>query len=280
MASRWMGYLAAAALLCAPLFAAEQKAAKPALTGVAHVALRVSDVDAEIQFLGKLGYEVAFAHEDNGLRAFVFVKVNDQEFLEVHPHIPQGKTEPQPLGFNHICYVTTDANAEYAKWAAAGLNPTAAAKGPDGTLEFGAKDPAGSVTEALEILPDSQPAKDKGQHLGAKRVSDWLMGVDLPVQDLATWKTFYGKIGFAGTAKGVAIKMSSPANPAVQMVFHLASGNDQPQILFSVKSAPKAAAQLRAAGLAVEEHNSRVVVHDPDGNAFVFVQSAIPPAHK
>lgn len=267
-----MQWLTAAVLTSATLISAAQNPAKPALTGVAHVALRVSDVDTEVQFLGKLGYEQAFVHEQNGQRAFVFVKISDGEYIEVHPHTPLGAAAPQPLGFNHICFVTTNANAEYAKWVAAGLSPTAVAKGPDGTLEFGVKNPAGGIAEALEILPDSQPGKDTGQHLGSKRVSDWLMGIDMPVSDVPTWKKFYEALGFVGKSDGSGVRLSSPAKPDVQVVIHPAKANDQTTLLFAVKDAKKAAERLRGAGLKVNAEKDQTIVHDPDGNTFVMVQ--------
>lgn len=262
----------AATLLSAPLLMVSQSKAKPELTGVAHVALRVSDVDAEIAFFNKLGFEMPFAHEENGQRAFAFVKVNNQEFIEVHPHTPLGQTAPQPLGFNHICFVTTDANGEYAMWAAAGVNPTAVSKGPDGTLEFGTKDAEGRLTEALQILPGSQPAEDNGKHLGAHRVSDWMVGVEMPVADVAAERKFYESIGFVAAVDGTAVKLSSPGHADVRMVLQPADPNRQARILFKVSDEEKAAAQLRAAGLSVEMQKGRAVVHDPDGNTFVMTQ--------
>ena len=251
---------------------AAQAADQSQLTGVAHVALRVSDVGAEVQFFNKLGFEQAFTHEQNGRTAFVFVKINDAEFLEIHPHTPVTGTTPQPLGFNHICFVTTNAVAAHAQWTKAGLNPTAVGKGPDDTLEFGAKDPSGAMTEALEILPDSQPGLDKGKHLGANRVSDWLMGIDVPAASVAAWRQFYEAIGFVGVDRGATVQMSSPATPNLRVTFHPIGKDDQTRIVFSVKSVRKAAEQLKAAGLKVEATDRELILHDPDGNTFVLQQ--------
>jgi catechol 2,3-dioxygenase-like lactoylglutathione lyase family enzyme len=267
-------------MLSTQIIATAQNTAKPELTGVAHVALRVSDVDAEVQFLGKLGFEQAFAHEQNGRRAFVFVKINDREFIEVHPHTPLNATAPQPLGFNHICYETTNANAQYANWVANGLNPTQVAKGPDGTLEFAVTDPAGGVTEALEFVPDSQPAKDRGQHLGAKRVSDWLMGIEMPVSDMQAWVKFYEKLGFSGSSQEKTVRLSSPANRDLQIVLRPAGANEKTNLLFAVKNAKNTAEQLRGAGLAVETVKNQVIVHDPDGNTMVLMQKSASQAQK
>lgn len=267
---RWIGFITA---LLAGLsnIATAQTTRSPELIGVAHVALRVSDVNAEVRFLNKLGFQQAFAHQQDGRTAFVFVKINDIEFLEVHPRIPVNSTSPLPLGFDHICFVTTDANAARARWAKAGLNPSEVAKGPDGTLEFGAKNPSGAMTEGLQILPGSQPDMDKGQHLDGNRISDWLMGIDIPVSDVATWQKFYEGIGFisAGQAGG-SVEMRSPGKPEMRIAFHADGKDNRTRILFAVKSVRKAAIQLRAAGLKVDTNTAQVIVHDPDNNTFVL----------
>ena len=244
------------------------------LTAVAHIALRVSDVDAELRFLGKLGYEQAFVHRENGRTAFWFVKVNDREFLEIHPRIPLNGKEPLPLGFNHICFATGDANAEQALWTQKGLNPSSLTKGPDGTLEFGARDPSGSMTEALQILPDSQPGRDAGKHLGAHRISDWLMGIEMPVSDLATWRKFYEAIGFTATGYGPDVRLSSPANPKVQVVLRPSQGYERARLLFSINNETEVVKQLKGAGLKAELRDRQVSVRDPDGNMFVLRSGA------
>jgi catechol 2,3-dioxygenase-like lactoylglutathione lyase family enzyme len=257
-----------------------QTTAKPGLTGVAHVALRVSDVDAELHFIENLGFEQAFVHEEGGQRAFVFVKINDREFLEIHPRIPVGGLAPLPLGFDHICFVTTDAKAERTRWAQNGLNPSEVTKGPDGTLEFGAKDPSGRMTEALEILPGSQPERDSGKHLGSRRVSKWLIGIDLPVTDLAVWRRFYGAVGFEGTSVGSKLSLSSPANPDLQVILNTGGPDRRTRILFAADDPRRVAKVLTDAGIEVKQNDGEVIVHDPDGNAFVFKPARAHPSPK
>jgi catechol 2,3-dioxygenase-like lactoylglutathione lyase family enzyme len=272
MRLQWRGWIAALAMsvgVFAQAQDASQAAANVELTGVAHVAVRVTDIDAEVAFLGKLGFEKAWAVEHNGKVAFNFVKVNDEEFIEVHPSVAPDGT-PQPLGFNHICFATNGAKALHDRWAATGLNPTDAAKGPDGTLEFGAKDPEGRVTEALEFLPGSQPALDKGRHLGVARVSKFLMGVDLPAVDVAASRKFFEAVGFVAAGDGNVVRLSAPGHPEVRVVLRPAANDAKAQLLFAVNDADKAAAALSAAGLKVEKRAHRVIVRDPDGTAFVF----------
>ena len=266
---------AALSVLVPCCFGVAQTTENSGLTAVAHIALRVSDVDAELRFLAKLGYEEAFVHQENGRMAFSFVKVNDREFLEIHPRIPLDGKAPLPLGFNHICFVTDDAGAEHALWTQKGLNPSAVTKGPDGTLEFGAKDPAGSMTEALQIPPDSQPGRDVGKHLGPNRVSSWLSGIELPVSDLATWRNFYEAIGFTATIEGPVVRLSSPANPRLQVVLQTSQRDERASLLFLVEDSNNAARDLKSAGLQAEANDRQVTVRDPDGNLFVLRQELV-----
>ena len=68
------------------------------IIGIAHIAFRVSDLDREIAFLGKLGYEEAFTLTYRGKTPEVFIKINDHEFIELYP-----RTDPsQPLGWMHV----------------------------------------------------------------------------------------------------------------------------------------------------------------------------------
>ena len=271
MTRRKMGSIAAA-VLSTSLIAGAQNTVKPELTGVAHVAVRATDIDAEVAFLGKLGFEKAWPVERDGKVAFYFVKINDEEFIEVHPKVASDGIV-HPLGFDHICFVTNDAKTLHGLWAAAGLKPTDAAKGPDGTLEFGAKDPEGRVTEALEFLPDSQPAQDRGKHLGTSRVSKVLMGVEMPAADVAASNKFFEAVGFVAASEGSTVHLSAPGHPNVRVVLRPAGEGVNAQLLFAVDDASRAADALTAAGLKVERSGKRTIVHDPDGTAFVFLET-------
>src|ERR1700761_8647837 len=90
--------------------------AGPAITGIAHVAFRVSDIDKEVNFLGKLGFEEAFTNTSGAKTMEIFVKINDRQFIEIYP-----QTDPkQPLGWMHVCYESGDLNGLDAAYAAHG----------------------------------------------------------------------------------------------------------------------------------------------------------------
>jgi catechol 2,3-dioxygenase-like lactoylglutathione lyase family enzyme len=262
----WISTLAAV-LFCAS--AHGQPPPTPGITGIAHVAFRVSDIDKEVNFLGKLGFEEAFASTNGAKTMEVFVKVNDRQFIEVYP-----QTDPkQPLGWMHVCYESDALDALNAAYASAGLNPTKVVKAGAGNLIFSLKDPEGRVTEFTQYMPGSRHTLDKGQHLGENRISDALLGFDLPVADLAAARQFYTKLGFDVEDADGSLHLTAPQAPGLRIVLHAATPNSEPQMLFPVPDARKAADLLHHMGLKVNRQNKLVFVRDPDGNSFVLLET-------
>lgn len=277
MTKHWRSTAAAALAFCAATTLCTQAMAQygqpaPAsgeLTGLAHVALRVSDLDREVNFFGKLGFEEAFANVDQGRTLQVFIKVNDRQFIEVYP-----QTEStQPLGFMHACFESGDLKALYARYVANGLRPTPLRLAGAGNLLITMKDPQGRVVEFTQYMPDSRHMRDKGEHLGERRVSDELLGFELPVNDVAAARKFYEALGFDGEPEGSSIRLSIPANPDLRIELHSARVNDQPQFLFPIDDAHRTADELHSAGLKIMREKKLVFVRDPDGNAFVLLET-------
>lgn len=280
--AQWLVFLIVAALLMLPNLTAQAGAASqpaaeqsPELTGLAHIAFRVSDLDQEVNFFGKMGFEEAFSNVANGHTLQVFIKVNDMQFIEIYPQTDT----PQVLGFLHACYESSDLNALHARYVAAGLHPTPVRTAAAGNLLFTLQDPDGGVIEFTQYMPDSRQMRDRGQHLGDRRVSETLLGFELPVTDLKASATFYGKLGFDVEQDGANYRLSIPANPDLRIELHSARVNDQPQILFPVEDAHRAAEQLHSAGLKVVRDNKLVFVRDPDGNAFVLLETGTATPH-
>lgn len=277
--TQWFAFLAMAMALIAPTLPAQAAGQSPAqspdLTGLAHIALRVSDLDKEVNFFGKLGFEEAFSNVEDGRVLQVFIKVNDMQFIEIYPQTDP----PLPLGFMHACYESADLKGLYARYVAAGLRPTPVRKAAAGNLLFTLPAPDGRVTEFTEYMPDSRQMKDRGQHLGDRRVSETLLGFEMPVPDLKAAAKFYGALGFDVEADGPADRLSIPANPDLRIELHSARVNDQPQFLFPVEDARRAADQLHSAGLKVIRDKKLVFVRDPDGNAFVLLETGTSTPH-
>lgn len=267
MKMRSMGLLA---LACALPITSIAQPPKPdaGIIGIAHIAFRVSDVDREIAFLGKLGFEESFAITNNGKIGEVFIKVNDRQFIELYPQT----NPPQPLGWMHVCYEVGDLNALYGFYDSVGLKLLPVRKAGAGNLISAVNDPEGRVTEFTQYLPGSKHMLDQGQHIGMNRVSTELMGFDLPAKDGAADKEFYTVLGFEATEENGNVRLGAPAAPNIHIELRAWHQNAQPQFLFPVADARRAEEQLKSAGLKPVRDDKIVFVHDPDENIFVFLE--------
>jgi catechol 2,3-dioxygenase-like lactoylglutathione lyase family enzyme len=258
------------AVACAFLGSAVAQPPAPdaGIVGIAHIAFRVSDLDREIAFLGKLGYEESFAITGGGKTLEVFVKVNDRQFIELYP-----QTDPaQPLGWMHVCFEAGDLDALVKYYISIGLKAPPSHKAGAGNLISAMNDPEGRVTEFTQYMPGSRHTLDRGQHLGVNRVSTELLGFDLPVNALAAEKQFYIQLGFEAQDAGGNVHLTTPGAPDVRLELRPAHPGALPEFLFPVSDARRAAEQLKAAGVRPERSGKLVFVHDPDGNLFIFLE--------
>lgn len=262
-----MGFLA---LVCAMPIASSAQPPKPdaGIIGIAHVAFRVSNIDREIAFLGKLGYQQSFAIMNGNKIAEVFIKVNDRQFIELYPQT----NPPQPLGWMHVCYEVGDLNTLYSFYNSVGLKLVAVRKAGAGNLISAINDPEGRVTEFTQYLDGSKHMLDKGQHLGPNRVSAELIGFDEPVKDGAADKEFYSDLGFEATIENGNVRLTAPAAPSLHIELRATHPGAQPQFLFPVADARRTEQQLRQAGVNAVRDGKIVFVHDPDDNIFVFLE--------
>ena len=267
----WMGI---SALICAVSATSIAQPPPPdaGIIGIAHIALRVSDLDREIAFLGKLGYEQAFAMTSGGKTTEVFIKVNDRQFIELYP-----RTDPaQPLGLMNVCYEAGDLNALQRYLSSEGLKPSPVLKASAGNIISSMKDPEGRVTEFIQYMPGSRHMLDRGMHLGLHRVSTDLLGFELPVDALAAERQFYVQLEFEAEDADGNVRLTTPGAPDLLIELKKAHPGSQPQFLFPVPDARNAAAELKDAGVRAERSSKLVFVYDPDGNAFVFLETGEP----
>jgi catechol 2,3-dioxygenase-like lactoylglutathione lyase family enzyme len=239
------------------------------ITGIAHIAYRASDLDKEVAFLAKLGYEQSFGFTNAaGKTTEVFVKVNDRQFIEVY-----SQTNPsEPLGWMHVCYESDDINGLAAALTAHGLKPTEVRKAGAGNLISTMKDSEDRVTEFTQYMPGSRHTLDKGLHLGQHRISEEMLGFELPVPDLEAARKFYvAGMGFEARDGRRGLRMSLAGVPGLRIQIQTATAGATPQTLFRVADTAKTTEQLKAAGLEVKQDGNRVLVNDPDGNVFAFI---------
>jgi len=267
MKLRWMRSLVFA---CLALIAANAQPPRPdaGIVGIAHVAFRVSDIDREVAFLGKLGYQESFSISNNGRVAEVFLKINDRQFIELYPQT----NPPQPLGWMHVCYEVGDLKTLYSFYDSVGLKLLPVRTAGAGNLISAINDPEGRVTEFTQYMSGSKQMLDEGQHLGPGRISTQLMGFDLPVKDGAAQKEFYTDLGFETQIENGNVRLSAPAAPGVHIELRSWHPNAQPQFLFPVSDARRTEDQLRDAGVRAVRDDKIVFVHDPDDNIFVFLE--------
>jgi catechol 2,3-dioxygenase-like lactoylglutathione lyase family enzyme len=264
---RWIGLSALASVLSMTLIA-QPPNLDAGIIGIAHVAFRVSNLDREIAFLGKLGYQQSFAITNGNKVAEVFIKVNDRQFIELYPQT----NPPQPLGWMHVCFEVGDLNTLYKFYDSMGLKLLPVRKAGAGNLISAINDPEGRVTEFTQYLDGSKHMLDKGQHLGTSRVSGQIVGFDEPVKDGAADKEFYTDLGFDATIENGNVRLTAPAAPNLHIELRATHPGAQPQFLFPVVDARKTEQHLRAVGVNAVRDGKIVFVHDPDDNIFVFLE--------
>ncbi|HEX8712874.1 MAG TPA: VOC family protein [Terracidiphilus sp.] len=273
MTNRWMAVTAAVLLACSPGLLAQDANggnANGGIDGIAHIAYRVSNLDNEMAFLKKLGYQESFAMKHGGQTTEVFVKVNDRQFIEVYP-----KTEPnQQVGWMHVCYESADLQGLHDSIVSKGLHPTEVRKAAAGNLIMSLKDPDGRTTEFTQYMPGSLHTEDRGKHLGSNRVSDTLLGFDLPVQNIKAAQDFYNQLGFQVESSDGTLRMSAPANDKLRIEVRQYRPGALAETLFTVYDAKNEEQDMHSKGLDVRRVKTLLIVRDPDGNPLVFLQAA------
>ncbi len=264
-----------AGMLAAPsaLLPAQNRVAaqnQAALTGIAQIALRVSDVDQEANFFGKLGFEEAYSHLVDDHELTVTLKINDRQFIEISPRTDAS----QQLGLIAVGYETPDLKGLRQQYMAEGLRPSLPRPSPEDDIVFSLAGPDGLDTEITQYLPEGRQMMDRGQHLGERRVSDELMGFEMPAANLQAARGFYEKLGFTAASEGHDVRLTLPANGDLRIELHTTRSGDQPELLFPVEDARRAADELKKQHVRVVRNDKLVFVRDPDGNVFVLLQTS------
>jgi catechol 2,3-dioxygenase-like lactoylglutathione lyase family enzyme len=250
------------------LFASPAVAQSEDLTGIAHVAFRVSDVVKSRDFYRTLGFEQAFEFADAGKTSVSYVKVSDRQFVELY----QRKDTSQAIGLMHICFESSDLESLQKAYAARGIDAAVPRKARAGNLLSGVHDPDGQLIEYTQYLPGSLHSEDKGNHLSEHAASHHLWRVEFTVNDVASVEAFYiEKLGFEQIGKteptGIGLRLPGNSNEQVK----LRSGADpKPGIVFEVRDVDATLADVRGRGLAAATENQRVIVTDPDGIPVMF----------
>src|SRR5277367_1615743 len=225
--------------------AAQGQTDTPLLAGIAHVAIRVSDLNRSRDFYQKLGFEQAFTFTKDGVVTESFLKVNDQQFIEMYPQ----QQPSQSIGFMHVCFEGADLEVLHREYVARGLSPTPVKRAGAGNLLFTMEGPEKQNIEYTQYMPGSKHTNDIGMHLGADRISKQIAGLGIEMQDPAGAKTFYDKkLGFRSARRPFEtgfITLDLPGGSGQQIEFVPRASGPAFRLLLSVPDLSRAAAQLK-----------------------------------
>jgi catechol 2,3-dioxygenase-like lactoylglutathione lyase family enzyme len=262
-------------------------ASVPPMNGIAHIAVRVKDIAASVDFYRKLGFEQAFAMSKGEVTTQSFIKINDRQFIELYP-VTERDTQ---VGFLHLCFEGADLNDIHDYYVAEGLTPIGVRKAGAGNMLFTLKGPQQFADpqniEYTQYMPESMHSKDFGQHLGRDRVGDKMTVVALAMQDPAAARSFYlDKLGFTASKTNPArLDLPGTSGEQVEIVPVDALG-PKSSIVLQSPNLDKADAQLQRQQVEFKRaganytgangktaHVEMISVTDPDGN-IIRIQAA------
>jgi catechol 2,3-dioxygenase-like lactoylglutathione lyase family enzyme len=188
--------VAAAALLGCIItqknFAAPGEAERPAIVGLAHVGLFVSDINKADEFYGHvLGFGHFNLDKPSGGLMLNYYKVNDHQYIEIYPGL-QGDSQDR---LSHVAFETTDARKLRDYLASKGIKvPGSLKPGLDKNLSFMVDDPEGRRIEFVQYMKGSLHASKNGSLVPGTRVSEHMIHAGFVVHDRAAEDKFYKDI--------------------------------------------------------------------------------------
>ena len=131
-----------------------------AFSSFGHLNLKVNDLDASIDFYGKLGFpEFLRLTEEDGSPWIVYLRITDEIYFELLPGGNGSRAgDQQATGVNHICLTTGDIEVTAAHLAKVGIPATVpldpAKRGVDRNRGMWVTDPDGNRIEIMEMAPN------------------------------------------------------------------------------------------------------------------------------
>lgn len=129
-----------------------------------HLAIKVKDMDASIAFYEKcFGYKKAFdiPNPSTGEPWIVYLFMGGEQFFELfYGGEKDPETSGKDCGFQHICLITKDMDADIVSIEKAGFALTQQPKtGSDGNRQCWITDPNGIKIELMQLAEDSLQMK-------------------------------------------------------------------------------------------------------------------------
>jgi lactoylglutathione lyase len=175
---------------------------RPKITGVAHIALYVKNIDqARAFYKDFLGFAEPYSLKKNNSEelALFFIKINDRQFVEIFPE----KT-PETDRLYHYAIETDDAEGMRQYLALKGCKvPAKTPTGRTGNLNYTVTDPNGIGCEIVQYTAAGFTMKDFGKNMPDTRISKHMTHVGIMVANLDSAMKFYKDIlGFKETWRG------------------------------------------------------------------------------
>jgi catechol 2,3-dioxygenase-like lactoylglutathione lyase family enzyme len=245
------------------------------LAGIAHTAIRVSDLEKSRSFYERLGFQEAFSRKRDGVPTESFFKVNDRQFIELYP-----RTSPaQPIGFMHVCFESNALQTLHDSYVANGLIPIQVLRAGAGNLLFTMQGPEKQNIEFTQYMPGSMHTNDRGKHLSEDRIAQQVVAVGIPMRDASAARMFYLQEMAFLPAKAPAASLRTdhewlalPGSSGETIAFVQNLPANTFELDFGVENPKQAQKALAAKGLHPHRMGNVVVVLDPDGNRIEFLK--------
>ena len=131
------------------------------VSGIAHVAIMVADIDRTLDFyVNKLGFERIMHLDRDDKLWLVYLRVTDTQFIEIfHEGKGPGAPGAEMIGYNHLCLSVPDIEKSVAELEQAGIELSRPKKlGLDGNWQCWIEDPDGHRIEIMQMMPDGMQA--------------------------------------------------------------------------------------------------------------------------
>ena len=120
---------------------------------LAHVALRVHDLERSLAFYALLGLNEAFRlHHDDGSLMLVYLHAGGDRFVELFPGGAAPSSNQAPGSFMHLCLRVRDVRATVEHLRSSGVQIDIDTQmGLDRNLQAWVKDPDGNPVELMQL---------------------------------------------------------------------------------------------------------------------------------
>ena len=194
--------VALAAILTIGWAAPQPVPARPAITGVAGFAVKVSSLaEARTFYSSVLGLDEAFTIKNpRGGADLTTFKINETQYVYVAPDL----TDPNDDRLLFVAFETADARRLRAYLAAKGVDvPASVDADAEGNVSLWVKDPEGNAVQFIQFQPSSLHGRNQGKFVSNRRLSDHALHVGYRVRDPEALDRFYKDIlGFRLIWKG------------------------------------------------------------------------------